>query len=131
MTPFAESSTQTNERPKSHITLIRKVQEKAFEDMQWELFVAQVIADFAKTGQSEGKGPPNLAAIKPFVKSQLEYAHSLGLSTAYDQKAYVFCAWRYGEKFEQHYEEAKQAFATPSLRADFFRHHVYQRGSNS
>ncbi|KZL18412.1 hypothetical protein PsAD2_02596 [Pseudovibrio axinellae] len=42
MTPITESSTQTNERPKSHITLIRKAQEKTFADMQIELRAIQL-----------------------------------------------------------------------------------------
>lgn len=42
MSSFPESSSQTNDRPKGPLTLIRKAQEKSFEDMQIELRAIQL-----------------------------------------------------------------------------------------
>ncbi len=130
VTPFPDSSTQINDRPKSHITLIRKAQEKAFEDMQRELFVAQMVTEIARLGTVEGRGQPDHKAIRTFVERQLKKAQACELVSAYDQKAYVFCALHYGEGFEHRHDEAKQAFADRSQLEAFFMRHVYQRSAD-
>ena len=73
-----ESSTQTNDRPKSHITLIRKAQEKAFEDMQWELFVAKVISALSQEEDCKIFSFLSYGEIRDFVMSKLVLAKQQG-----------------------------------------------------
>ena len=84
-----ESSTQTNDRPKSHITLIRKAQEKAFEDMQWELFVAKVIHALTEEGCFRALTFTSHSQIKQFVTTEIQAAQGQGLQTQSDLYAFV------------------------------------------
>ncbi|KZL26280.1 hypothetical protein PsWM33_01492 [Pseudovibrio sp. WM33] len=89
MTPFSESSSQTNDRPKSHITLIRKSQEKALDDMQWEFFCEQVVQKLMqdkKCGQLTFK---SVSEVRSFVKAQLQSADEKGIKKQSDLYDYV------------------------------------------
>ncbi len=80
MSSFPESSTQTNDRPKSHIILIRKAQEKAFEDMQWELFAEQVALALLEEKDCNALSSfLTHADLKKFVRNELRLAHKQGL----------------------------------------------------
>ncbi|WP_057462407.1 DUF4123 domain-containing protein [Pseudovibrio sp. POLY-S9] len=77
MTPITESSTQTNERPKSHITLIRKAQEKAFEDMQWELFSEQMVQELAEEETQADAKKYTAEQLRSFTREQVRKAREL------------------------------------------------------
>ncbi|KZL15277.1 DUF4123 domain-containing protein [Pseudovibrio sp. Ad26] len=89
MTPITESSTQTNERPKSHITLIRKAQEKAFEDMQWELYAEKVVRSLIEEKNSKNFNFLSYAEVKEFVKGELKNARSKGLEGQNEMYAFI------------------------------------------
>ncbi|WP_153039331.1 DUF4123 domain-containing protein, partial [Pseudovibrio axinellae] len=84
MTPFAESSTQTNDRPKGHITLIRKAQEKAFEDMQWELFVAKVAQKIFQAGNLPQEQFLTFTDVQNFARDRVDEAIENGVETIED-----------------------------------------------
>ncbi|WP_057460778.1 DUF4123 domain-containing protein [Pseudovibrio sp. POLY-S9] len=89
MTPITESSTQTNERPKSHITLIRKAQEKVFEDMQWELFIAKIAHDLLKAKALPQIGVTTFAGAQDFARDQVKEAIANGVETVGELNEYL------------------------------------------
>lgn len=116
ITPL-ESSTQTNKRTKSHVTLVRKGQEKAFFDMQMELFIANVTEKLCAIGKKHALGTANFKELFAFSKQQINQAKSYGLETEYDLTGYVICSIYLGNNFQESNENFKAALVSKDRNA--------------
>ncbi|WP_170775865.1 DUF4123 domain-containing protein [Ruegeria lacuscaerulensis] len=80
MSSFPESSSQTNDRPKGPLTLIRKAQERAFEDMQWEFLVEQITQELAEKNVQHGEPNYTRKQLRSFTREHVSKAREFSLN---------------------------------------------------
>ena len=99
---------------------------EAFEEQQRNKFYNDITQDLSTINDTQTAQTHNTPdKIQNFVQQQAQQAKQLKLTTEFDIKGYILCAWRYGEDFANN-TTTKNTLNNPQQRKSYFLKHGYQ-----